>query len=304
MLLSLLFTTSTHIHTTIQTSPASINQPTSHSRLFSPLISSLSFARDISLCVSVCVRVIWLCVLFAMATETSIEPRLSTTHTFLRLLLSIHVPITLTCSRSHSTHTHPIHHSSRTLSHATLLHGSLPVVVAVAVVALFSLSRVSESHQPINQSTTTAHSHMLCALLPNTTTGSLASVLLNTRRGSQIVLPAFSSTLCFAFFFLGGERFASGHPCSAAPSHIAVTGSATCVQNLDDSLGSAIRTTYRISLRSSSVQEPRHPLHRVVFLSLLCVCVTQSTCLCSLSHCVSLLSLNPPLLSLLLQSLE
>jgi len=102
----------------------------------------------------------------------------------------------------------------------------------------------------------------------------------------------------------GGERFASGHPCSAAPSHIAVTGSATCVQNLDDSLGSAIRTTYRISLRSSSVQEPRHPLHRVVFLSLLCVCVTQSTCLCSLSHCVSLLSLNPPLLSLLLQSLE
>jgi len=173
-----------------------------------------------------------------MATETSIEPRLSTTHTFLRLLLSIHVPITLTCSRSHSTHTHPIHHSSRTLSHATLLHGSLPVVVVAvaAVAALFSLSRVSESHQPINQHpTTTAHSHMLCALLPNTTTGSLASVLLNTRRGSQIVLPAFSSTLCFAFFFFfGGERFASGHPCSAAPSHIAVTGSATCVQNLDD----------------------------------------------------------------------
>lgn len=42
--------------------------------------------------------------------------------------------------------------------------------------------------------------------------------------------------------------------------------SATCVQSLDDSLSSAIRTTYRISLRSSSSREPRYPLLRVVCL--------------------------------------
>jgi hypothetical protein len=41
-------------------------------------------------------------------------------------------------------------------------------------------------------------------------------------------------------------------------------GSAMCVQNLDDSRGLAIRITYRISLRSSSLWEPRHPLLKVV----------------------------------------
>jgi hypothetical protein len=41
--------------------------------------------------------------------------------------------------------------------------------------------------------------------------------------------------------------------------------SAICVQNFDDSLNSAIHTTYRISLRSSSLREPRYPLLRVVF---------------------------------------
>jgi len=40
--------------------------------------------------------------------------------------------------------------------------------------------------------------------------------------------------------------------------------SAICVQKFDDSLSSAIRITYRISLRSSSIPEPRHPLLRVV----------------------------------------
>ena len=38
-----------------------------------------------------------------------------------------------------------------------------------------------------------------------------------------------------------------------------IPGSAMCVQNLDDSLSSAIRITYRISLRSSSLCEPRYP---------------------------------------------
>ena len=41
--------------------------------------------------------------------------------------------------------------------------------------------------------------------------------------------------------------------------------SAICVQSFDDSLSPAIHTRYRISLRSSSLREPRYPLLRVVF---------------------------------------
>jgi len=41
--------------------------------------------------------------------------------------------------------------------------------------------------------------------------------------------------------------------------------SAICVQRFDDSLNSAIHITYRISLRSSSMREPRDPLLKVVF---------------------------------------
>lgn len=43
---------------------------------------------------------------------------------------------------------------------------------------------------------------------------------------------------------------------------------AMCVQRFDDSLNSAIHTTYRISLRSSSMPEPRDPLLKVVNNSL------------------------------------
>jgi hypothetical protein len=39
---------------------------------------------------------------------------------------------------------------------------------------------------------------------------------------------------------------------------------AICVQRFDDSRSCAIRITYRISLRSSSLREPRYPLLRVV----------------------------------------
>ena len=45
-----------------------------------------------------------------------------------------------------------------------------------------------------------------------------------------------------------------------------VPGSAICVQKFDDSLYSAIRITYRISLRSSSLREPRYPLLEVVWI--------------------------------------
>jgi len=39
-----------------------------------------------------------------------------------------------------------------------------------------------------------------------------------------------------------------------------------CVQRFDDSLNSAIHITYRISLRSSSMPEPRDPLLKVLKL--------------------------------------
>ena len=41
-------------------------------------------------------------------------------------------------------------------------------------------------------------------------------------------------------------------------------GSAMCVQGFDDSLNSAIHTTYRISLRPSSLRLPRHPWFAIV----------------------------------------
>ena len=41
--------------------------------------------------------------------------------------------------------------------------------------------------------------------------------------------------------------------------------SAICVQEFDDSLNPAIHITFRISLRSSSLREPRYPLLKVVF---------------------------------------
>ena len=40
--------------------------------------------------------------------------------------------------------------------------------------------------------------------------------------------------------------------------------STSCVQNLDDSLDSAIHTTYHISLRPSSFREPRYPSAGIV----------------------------------------
>ena len=47
---------------------------------------------------------------------------------------------------------------------------------------------------------------------------------------------------------------------------------AICVQNFNDSRGSAIHTTYRISLRSSSLREPRYPSAGVV-----CWLLTEDT---------------------------
>ena len=60
-----------------------------------------------------------------------------------------------------------------------------------------------------------------------------------------------------------GVRFGSRHWRRHAGSW---ANSAICVQNFDDSLNSAIHITYRISLRSSSLREPRYPLLRVVMI--------------------------------------
>jgi hypothetical protein len=45
---------------------------------------------------------------------------------------------------------------------------------------------------------------------------------------------------------------------------LGIPRSARCVQRFDDSRNSAIHTTYRNSLRSSSLREPRDPLSKVV----------------------------------------
>ena len=50
-----------------------------------------------------------------------------------------------------------------------------------------------------------------------------------------------------------------------------ILAGAMCVQRFDDSLNSAIHITYRISLRSSSMPEPRDPL-----LKVLTYCVSYS----------------------------
>ncbi len=49
---------------------------------------------------------------------------------------------------------------------------------------------------------------------------------------------------------------------------LGIPRSAICVQKFDDSRNSAIHITYRVSLRSSSLSEPRDPLLKVVSLFL------------------------------------
>ena len=62
----------------------------------------------------------------------------------------------------------------------------------------------------------------------------------------------------------GGMRV---HTDAEADMVSAEASTAICVQRFDDSRNSAIHTTYRISLRSSSLREPRYPLLRVVFVN-------------------------------------
>ena len=76
----------------------------------------------------------------------------------------------------------------------------------------------------------------------------------NTKR--KLLNPRYSvsPSTCLSFIGIDSQRsMLQGIPRSAI-----------CVQKFDDSLSFAIRTTYRISLRSSSLREPRYPLLKVV----------------------------------------
>jgi len=78
------------------------------------------------------------------------------------------------------------------LSHATLLHGSLP---AAAARLSHNIAHTATCSAPLRRQTTTA---------------SLASVLLSTQRSRGSLLPPLSSTLRFAFFLPLSQRFAGG----------------------------------------------------------------------------------------------
>ena len=58
-----------------------------------------------------------------------------------------------------------------------------------------------------------------------------------------------------------GDFYENRHSDRHAPGR---TGSAICVQRFDDSRNSAIHTTYRSWLRSSSMHEPRDPPLKVI----------------------------------------
>jgi hypothetical protein len=100
-----------------------------------------------------------------------------------------------------------------------------------------------------------------------------ASIL---RPESQIVLRFNTKTLaanCFKASPNTRERTNTQHQAKLEGTNDARTGmphgiprGAMCVQRFDDSLNSAIHTTYRISLRSSSMPEPRDPLLKVVII--------------------------------------
>lgn len=83
------------------------------------------------------------------------------------------------------------------------------------------------------------------------------------REGIARGKPTFAPSLCLA---TGPRHWGNDvrHPGRRALGLMA--SGATCVQRLDGSRDSAIHTKYRISLRSSSMQEPRYPLPRVFWI--------------------------------------
>ena len=94
---------------------------------------------------------------------------------------------------------------------------------------------------------------------------------------TQNVLRLLPKTLAANYFkasLFTGKRQDAQHQAKLEGTNDARTGmphgiprGAMCVQRFDDSLNSAIHTTYRISLRSSSMPEPRDPLLKVLTYS-------------------------------------
>ena len=74
-------------------------------------------------------------------------------------------------------------------------------------------------------------------------------------------IPSFTNNQSPKYFLRGIELVVNDSR-TGMPS--GMPKGAMCVQRFDDSLNSAIHTTYRISLRSSSMREPRDPLLKVL----------------------------------------
>ena len=98
----------------------------------------------------------------------------------------------------------------------------------------------------------------------------------NYNKPSEMPLRFNTKTLaanCFKASPNTRERTNTQHQAKLEGTNDARTGmphgiprGAMCVQRFDDSLNSAIHITYRISLRSSSMPEPRDPLLKVVII--------------------------------------
>ena len=84
---------------------------------------------------------------------------------------------------------------------------------------------------------------------------------------SELALRNTQSPPSRLFFLVRDNKRRGGEGCQQTLRQAcsqAYPGSARCVQSFDDSLDSASRKTYRISLRSSSLWEPRHPSLKVL----------------------------------------
>src|SRR6476620_12396928 len=98
--------------------------------------------------------------------------------------------------------------------------------------------------------------------------------LLEPLRFNRPAAPEGSRTVNSALEIRRGTH-GEGETDAEADMLSAEASSAICVQRFDGSRNSAIHTTYRISLRSSSLREPRYPLLRVVFGYMLQQCCSN-----------------------------
>jgi hypothetical protein len=132
------------------------------------------------------------------------------------------------------------------------------------------------------------HVWQACSASPTTAPDALADPMRSQTETRSAELPRLSTphrgTACSRNLSLSASRNSGGVPGQPSPlptrvrcvfadaqadMPLAEALGAICVQRFDDSRNSAIHTTYRISLRSSSLREPRYPLLRVVIVCLL-----------------------------------